>query len=145
MWKKNDDWFWEGKNQEELAKYFEDQGYKVIVADTLSKSRGVDIFAQKNTDEILIEVKGYPSDKYVDGINQGQTKRPPPALQARHWFSDVFFSIIRRKNKSSRGSTAIGLPESPRDLSLIEAAKRALEKLEIRIFIVTSIGEVYEQ
>ena len=108
MWKKNDDWFWEGKVQEELAKYFEDQGYKVISADTLSKSRGVDIFAQKNT-------------------------------------SDVFFSIIRRKNKSSKGSIAIGLPQYPRYLSLIEAAKWALEKLEIRIFIVTSIGEVYEQ
>jgi len=47
MWKKNDDGFWEGKVQEELAKYFEDQGYKVIVADILSKSRGVDIFAKK--------------------------------------------------------------------------------------------------
>jgi len=58
----------------------------------------------------------------------------------------MFFSLsFVEKNKSSKGSIAIGLPESPRYLSLIEAAKWALEKLEIRIFIVTSIGEVYEQ
>ena len=145
MWKKNDDWFWEGNVQEKLAKHFENQGYRVIVANTLSKSRGIDILAQRDTDEILIEVKGYPSDKYVDGINQGQAKRTSSTLQARHWFSDAFFSVIRRKYKSQKSSVAIGLPESPRYLKLIEEAKWALEKLEIRIFIVTETGEVYEK
>ena len=144
MWKKSDDWFWEGNVQEKLAKHFENQGYKVTVANTLAKSRGIDILAQKDTDEILIEVKGYPSDKYVDGINQGQTKKTQSILQAHHWFSDDFFSVVRRKYKSQKSSVAIGLPESPRYLRLIEEAKWALEKLRIRIFIVTSTGEVYE-
>jgi len=145
MWKKSDDWFWEGNIQEKLAKHFENQGYKVTVANTLAKSRGIDILAQKDTDEILIEVKGYPSDKYVDGINQGQAKKTPSTLQAHHWFSDAFFSVVRRKHKSQKSSVAIGLPASPRYLRLIEEAKWALEKLGIRIFIVTSTGEVYEK
>ena len=75
MWKKEDDWFWEGNVQEKLAKHLENQGYKVTVTDTLSKSRGVDISAQKNLDKMLIEVKGYPSNKYVDGSKQGQDPR----------------------------------------------------------------------
>ena len=41
MWKKRDDWFWEGNIQEKLAKHFENQGYKVTVANTLAKSRGI--------------------------------------------------------------------------------------------------------
>ena len=145
MWKKEDDWFWEGNVQEKLAKHLENQGYKVTVTDTLSKSRGVDISAQKNLDKMLIEVKGYPSNKYVDGSKQGQVKKTPPTLQAHHWFSDAFVSVIRRKNKFPKSSIAIGLPEFPRYLDLIEEAKWALEKLDIKVFIVPQTGEVYEK
>jgi len=145
MWKKEDDWFWEGNVQEKLAAYLEEQGYAVTVTDTLSKSRGVDISALRNSHEMLVEVKGYPSKKYVDGSKQGQVKRTPPSLQAHHWFSDALFSVIRRKSKFPKSSVAIGLPEFSRYLDLIEEATWALEKLSIRIFIVTENGEVYEK
>lgn len=145
MWKKEDDWFWEGNVQEKLAKHLENQGFKVTVTDTLSKSRGVDISAIRNSDMLLVEVKGYPSNKYVDGSKQGQVKKTQPTLQAHHWFSDAFFSVIRRKNKFPKSSVAIGIPEFRRYLDLIEEAKWALEMLSIRIFIVTSNGGIYEK
>ena len=145
MWKKEDDWFWEGNVQEKLAKYFENQGYKVKTTDTLSKSRGVDISAFRNSDEMLVEVKGYPSNKYMDGSKRGQIKRTQPTLQAKHWFSDALLSVIRRKGKFPNSSIAIGLPEFTRYLDLIKDANWALEKLGVRVFIVTQNGEVYEK
>lgn len=145
MWKKEDDWFWEGNIQERLAKYLEDKGFTVTVTDTSSKSRGIDISATRNSDVLLVEVKGYPSNKYMDGSKQGQLKKTPPTLQAHHWFSDVFFSVIRRKNKFPHSNIAIGLPEFSRYLDSIEEAKWAFEKLGIRVFIVKSNGEIYEK
>ena len=145
MWKKEDDWFWEGNVQDKLAKHLENQGFKVTVTDTLSKSKGIDISATRNLDMLLVEVKGYPSNKYVDGSKKGQVKKTQPSLQAHHWFSDAFLSVIRRKNKFSKSDVAIGLPEFQRYLDLIEEAKWALEKLGVRIFVVTSKGEVYEK
>lgn len=145
MWKKEDDWFWEGNVQDKLAKHLENQGFKVTATDTLSKSRGIDISATRNSDTLLIEVKGYPSNRYADGNRQGQSKRTKPTLQAHHWFSDAFFAVIRRKNKFPKSSVAIGFPEFQRYLDLIDEAKWALEKLNIRIFIVTQEGEIYEK
>ena len=144
MWKKEDDWFWEGNVQDKLAKHFENQGFKVTVTDTLSKSKGIDISATRNSDTLLIEVKGYPSNKYVDGSKQGLVKKTQPTLQAHHWFSDAFLSVVRRKNKFPNSVIAMGLPEFQRYLDLIEEAKWAFEKLGIRTFIIKSTGEVYE-
>jgi hypothetical protein len=145
MWKKEDDWFWEGNVQEKIASYFQSLGYHVLTSDTLSKSRGVDITAQKDSQEVLIEVKGYPSNKYVDGEKQGQAKRTPPTLQAHHWFSDALVSAIRRKSKSPNSLVAIGFPEFKRYLDLIGEMKWAFEKLEIHVLIVKSSGEIYKK
>ena len=145
MWNKQDDWFWEGNVQARLAKHLEQQGYKVTETDTFSKTRGVDIIAEKKTEKMLIEVKGYPSNKYVSGSKQGQLKRTQPTLQAHHWFSDVLFAVIRRKSKHPTTKIAIGLPEFTRYIDLIEDARWALDKLGVRVFIITEQGEVFEK
>ncbi|MDO8754230.1 MAG: hypothetical protein Q7J80_10090, partial [Anaerolineales bacterium] len=97
------------------------------------------------TQEVLIEVKGYPSDKYMDGEKRGQSKKTLPTLQAQHWFSVALISAIRRKNKSPNSSVAIGLPEFQKYQRLIEETKWAFEKLEIQIFIVKPSGEVFKK
>ncbi len=145
MWKKDDDWFWEGNVQQRLAIYFQNLGYDVTTADTFSKSRGIDITARRKSQEVLIEVKGYPSDKYADGDKQGRPKKTQPTLQAHHWFSDALITVIRRKSKSPNSIIAIGLPEFNRYLKLIEETKWAFEKLEIHVFFVKQSGEVYKK
>lgn len=145
MWKKEDDWFWEGNIQERLAIYFRNLGYEVASANTLAKSQGVDIKAKRENQEVVIEVKGFPSDKYADGEKRGQKKKTQPSLQAHHWFSDVIFSAIRRKRQYPNSIIAIGLPECQRYQNLTDEIKWALDKLDIHIFIVKSSGEVYKK
>lgn len=145
MWKKEDDWFWEGNVQEKLAIFFRNLGYEVVSANTLAKSQGVDIRAKRNSQEVVLEVKGYPSDKYTSGEKLGQKKKTPATLQAHHWFSDVVFSAIRRRKQYPKSIVAIGLPDYKRYHNLIDETKWAFEKLDIHIFIVKSSGEVYKK
>ena len=144
MWKKEDDWFWEGNVQKNIAEYLQEQGFDVKATDTISKSTGVDIVAKKAEKNILIEVKGWPSDKYMDGPKKGQPKPTHPTLQAKHWLSEAFLTVIRRKSKFPGYTLAIGLPKFRRYTDLLNEISWAIETLGIKIFLVDSTGKVSE-
>ena len=73
-WKKQDDWFWEGNVQARVVSYLRKRGYQVSAVNTLKKERGPDIVAVKEEERLLFEVKGWPSDKYADGVRAGQDR-----------------------------------------------------------------------
>lgn len=145
MWQKENDWFWEGNLQEKISVYLQKQGFDVITADTRKKTTGADIIGTKSNEGIIVEVKGWPSDKYMDGGKQGQPKPTRPTLQAKHWLSEVFLAIVRRKLEYPNHILAIGLPEHERYLSLLSEIRWATEKLDIKVFIVKENGQVIEK
>ncbi|MBI5054644.1 MAG: restriction endonuclease [Chloroflexi bacterium] len=142
MWSKEDDWFWEGNIQKHIAVFLREQGYEVQEANTNSKEQGVDITATKPDSKMLVEVKGWPSDKYVDGAKKGQRKKTNPPTQARQWFAEAISSIISRKNDYEEYILAIGLPDYSTYHGLIKKTEWALRKLEIRVYLVKQSGKI---
>jgi Holliday junction resolvase-like predicted endonuclease len=145
MWKKDDDWFWEGNVQKILVNYLQEKGFEVEAANTAKKTTGADIIAKRSNENLIVEVKGWPSDKYMDGPNQGQPKPTQPTLQAKHWLSEAFLTIIRRKSKYPKHALAIGLPHCKRYVALLKEMDWAIKSLGIKIYFVESDGTVMEQ
>ena len=142
MWNKEDDWFWEGNIQDKIKKYFEDSEYSVEISDTMAKSQGPDVLAHKAELKILLEVKGYPSDKYVSGNKKGQIKPTPQTLQAKHWFGSAIFTLMRRKRKYASYTLALAFPDYPRYRSLLSEVAESLESLNFRMYFVSKRGLV---
>lgn len=138
MWQKRDDWFWEGNVQAVLAEHLRGLGYQVIEVDTGSKASGPDIQAQRGTERLLIEAKGWPSDKYVDGDRAGQKKRTNPSTQAKHWFGEALLTIIRRREAHPQWQLAIALPDYPTYRVILEDTRWALTVLGISVFMISS-------
>jgi hypothetical protein len=64
----------------------------------------------------VIEVKGYPSNRYVKdlpsrGIKKGDQKPTPPNLQAKHWFTETLLSLLIENPKRKWHMLGLGLPE----------------------------------
>lgn len=94
---------------------------------------------------MVVEVKGYPSDKYVNGKNKGKKKRTYPKLQAKHWFSEAMFHVLNEKCKDWENvSIAIGLPRFPKYEEMISNIKDLNEKIGIIYYLVNSDGEIEE-
>jgi hypothetical protein len=56
------EWFWEGNVTDAVARYLGEQGWRILSqADTRTKERGLDLHALRGNQEIMVEVKGYPS------------------------------------------------------------------------------------
>jgi Holliday junction resolvase-like predicted endonuclease len=141
----NREWFWEGHIQQGLCFHLMSNGWTIVSnADTASKQRGIDIVAQKGGEELLIEVKGYPSTVYASGSKAGRLKPTQPTVQARHWYSHAVFSALLLLNKARDGNrhVALAFPDFPRYRSLITQTLVSLRKLGIGVFLVSEAGAV---
>lgn len=94
-WDYKNDWFYEGNISRVLVEYLKSQSYECEKDNSDNiHAHGADIIVSKDGMKEIIEVKGYPSDKYVSGDKQGQKKPTKPSLQATHWFADCMKSTI---------------------------------------------------
>lgn len=141
-WDKTHDWFWEGNVQERILKYMREQeGFEIVkVCDT--KTKGPDILAKRNGKIIQVEVKGYPSDKYVNGLQKGERKPTKPRSQAKHWYAEVLLSLVLAKEQDSELQISIGLPRFTRYLELLENTAWARSVLGIKCYLVTESGDI---
>jgi Holliday junction resolvase-like predicted endonuclease len=140
VWVKGDDWFWEGNVQASLMVYLRNQGYDVVEVNTLSKEAGPDILAKRGTESLLVEIKGWPSDRYVDGVRAGTKKATRPSTQAKHWFGEAILTLIRRKHTRPECNLAIGLPDYPKYLQWLDECRWALQVLEISVYLISKEG-----
>ena len=137
------DWFWEGNVVETLAHYLSNEGWAILSqADTYSKQQGVDIHARLKNVTLLVEVKGYPSDRYRDPRRANEQKRTNPTLQAQHWYSQALLKALRLQGAHPEAQVALALPDFPRYQSLIAETRGGLEKLGVVIFTVQECGKV---
>jgi len=141
------EWAWEGNVQSRVATYLAATGWSIIrVADTAQRERGVDIIADRDGRRLLVEVKGWPSSTYARGEHAGQPKPTQPGLQATHWFAEGLTTLIRRGTEPG-ARLALALPGMPRYRTLLAEAGWALDRLDIRVYLVTADGavETWEQ
>jgi len=131
------EWFWEGNVVRALAEYLRNKDWKIErTANTESRETGVDIFARKGEEVLLIEIKGYPSKNYQRGKKKGTPKVTAQGTQARHWFGEVLLSAILRQTEHPTATVAIALPDFTVYNNLIRRSRNALNKLGILIFVV---------
>lgn len=91
-------WPWEGYVQEIVAALLIDAGFVVRTANTATREHGKDIDARGSDGRRLwVTVKGYP-EKSAD-------------QQARHWFAEVVYDLVRYGTEDRGVSLGVGLPD----------------------------------
>ncbi len=139
----SENWFWEGNVQSVIAASLATEDWFIEhVSDTQRRERGVDIRASRERTLLLVEVKGYPSVNYQRGPQQGQPKPTNPLLQSKHWFAEALLAAILLQAAEPDARIAIGLPEVPRYLNLLEKTESALKTLGIIVYLVNEQGRV---
>ena len=106
------DWRWEGNVQAAIVKWLAVGGWSIRrVADTAARERGIDIEAVREGVELLVEVKGYPSDTYSRGPKAGERKPTGAALQARHYFAGALLSGSITRSEHPDARIVLAFPE----------------------------------
>jgi len=145
-WVTPQDWFWEGNVQARIVEHLERQRWNVVhVADTGRRERGPDIDARKLHRPLLVEVKGFPSDRYRDPRRASERKPTSPRLQARHWFAEAFLKVVTLADQADAWETAIGLPDLDPYEDLVRECERSLQALGIGVYFVHRDGTVVER
>jgi Holliday junction resolvase-like predicted endonuclease len=138
----DEEWEREEGVQSRIVTYLVTNGWSIIqVANTARRERGVDIIAKRNGQELLVEVKGWPSTTYARGERAGQPKPTQPSTQAGHWFAEALLTLVKRGAEPGT-RLAMGLPDKLRYRTLLNEAGWALERLEITAYLVTAEGAV---
>jgi Holliday junction resolvase-like predicted endonuclease len=141
------DWYYEGNISRAIVKFLKLQDYKIIKDNSEKISeRGEDIIASKYGVNLIVEVKGYPTEFLTNGVNKGQKKRTNPKQQAKHWLSEAIFTLMRSysKHKGDKMEIALGLPKHPRYDELIAMVKPffADSRIPLKVFLVDELNVV---
>ncbi len=148
-WKKihiyENEWFEETNVLRKIKGYLEKEGWNIQKSNEDKTQKGEDIRASKNGKTLVMEVKGYPSDKYVKTTAKykaGENKPTKPELQARHWFAEALFQLEIRKSKEPNIKIALGLPLMKRYQNLLNEVEYVKEQLGITCYFTDENGKV---
>lgn len=141
-WNYEDEWFEETNVSRKIRDFLVQQDYEITKFCEDKKERGYDIEAEKDGQKIIMEVKGYPSDKYVSGPYKGEKKPTNPNLQAKHWFGEALLALLIAKSRNPVCKTVIGLPDFRIYRDLLERVKFVMMKLNMGYILVDERGHV---
>ncbi|KUG55627.1 hypothetical protein AVL62_04770 [Serinicoccus chungangensis] len=134
-------WPWEGAVQDVFADVLRAVDWEIeSLADTAKKSRGVDVLARRGERLLGAEVKGYPSDKYVDPRRAHETKKTKPTTQARHWFSHGILAALMLRDAQPERESLLVFPAFPRYASLHNATRTALRDARVHVVLLRADG-----
>ena len=109
----------------------------------IKEKKGPDIIAKKGNIKLIIEVKGYPSDKYVNSKKKGQKKPTKPNTQARHWFAEALLQVLLAKSRNPDTVVCMAFPKFQIYEKLISQLEYILtKKLGIICYLVDRDGNV---
>lgn len=138
-----DEWSWEGNIQSRVIAWLAGRGWRIRrAADTRSRERGTDIIADRAGRTLHVEVKGWPSARYVDPARSGEPKRTPPSLQARAWFADALLQGMRLRDTHPDDRVAIAMPDTPTYRNLAASVRSSLSRTEVTVLLVSENGDV---
>ena len=72
------------------------------VVDAASTAQGVDVFAQKDGQELWVTVKGYP---------KGTAATHASTQGRRHWFAQALLDVVRYRTQRPDVAIGVGLPD----------------------------------
>jgi hypothetical protein len=136
------EWAREGNVRSRVAAHLAPRGWSIIrVADTAQRERGANIIAGRDSQRLLVEIKGWPSSIYARDERAGQPRPTQPTLQASHWFAEALACLIRPGTEPG-SQLAMGLPDIPRHRTLLGETGWALNQLDIAVYLATAEGAV---
>ncbi len=144
VWDYKDEWFEETNIGIVIRDYLIKNGHKIIKFNEDKKQKGHDMITIKEGIKTVVEFKGYPSDKYVSGVNKGKKKPTSPNLQAKHWFSEALLSLILAKCNDWDIVIAMGLPKFRKYEELVKKIEPLREKIGLKCYLVSNTGKVEE-
>ena len=139
-----DDWFWEGNVVAQIVNFLHETGWTIEhVANTQKFESGDDIRATRNGETLIVEVKGYPSDVYMQGKKKGQPKpKGTRKSQINRWFGALLLTALLRQSDNPGALVAMALPDLPEYQSLLQKTAVSLQKLDLIILIVYGNGRI---
>lgn len=139
------EWHWEGNVQDAVVRHLVARGWSIVrVADTSTKEHGHDVVAQHGSERLIVEVKGYPSDRYVRGDRAGQRKPTNPSTQARHWFAMAVLAGATMRSAEQGSRVALAFPDFTTYRNLSARVEPALRAMAVEVWLVTEDGTVLE-
>lgn len=138
-----DEWHWEGQVQARVVAHLAERGVAITrVADTASREQGTDIEGVHRGVRIHVEVKGWPSEQYIDPARAFEPKRTSPSLQARVWFADGLMHVLRLRTSYPHDTVALALPKVPTYQRLFDSVRSPVEQAHISVLWVDRDGSV---
>lgn len=139
----HEDWHWEGQIQARVVAHLAAMGVAITrVADTASREHGTDIEGIHNGTRIHVEVKGWPSDRYVDPSRTHEPKKTPAAVQGRVWFADGLMHVLRLRTSYPNDTVVLALPAVPSYRRMFDAVRPPIEGAHISVLWVAEDGTV---
>lgn len=136
-----EEWSWEGNVQAAVVRLLAGDRWDIVrVADTASRQHGHDIVAAKAGMEMLVEVKGFPSTRYVRGPKAGQPKPTSPNLQARHWYANALLSGVLMRSEHPNARVVLAFPRFTTYENLARRTAGTLRANGIEIWLVDEVG-----
>jgi len=140
----SDEWYWEGNIQASVIPWLASQGWSILsVADTSTRQHGIDIVAKRDGVRLGVEVKGYPSEFYARGPNQGERKPTNQASQARVWFDGLVVSSLVLRDGDEVDEVLMVVPDMTTYRTRYLKVKESLTALGIPIAFVQQNGSVH--
>jgi len=126
-------WQWEGRVQERVVGFLRDSGWTVTrTADTANRERGKDIEAVGTGGQRLwVTVKGYPEKS--------------PDQQARHWFAEVVYDLVRYRTGDQTVLLGAGLPSQKTFKKLAARIAWLKRELPFQFYWVQEDGSVVDE
>lgn len=141
-WCCEDELFEETNVARKIRDFLVQNGYEITKFCEDKREKGHDIEAEKDGLKVIMEVKGYPSDKYVRGPEKGEKKPTDPKLKARHWFGEALLALLMAKNKNPDCKMVIGIPSFKKYRDMLDKMKFVMKKLDMGYILVDERGNV---
>ncbi|ACU35487.1 hypothetical protein KCV87_12755 [Actinosynnema pretiosum subsp. pretiosum] len=129
--------------QQRLVDWLLADGWKVVrVADTRSRERGTDVVVERGARTLHVEVKGFPSSRYVDPARAGEVKRTLPAVQARSEFAAALLKGLQLRQAHPDDVVALALPDRLTHRRNLESVASVFPRMGLTVFLVGDDGAV---
>ena len=108
---------------------------------TATREHGIDIEADRDGENLLVEVKGFPASTFSRGERAGQT-RTQSGAQARAYFGGAVLTGLLMRAEHEGATVVLAFPDLVTYRNLARRVGPVLDAAHIAIWLVTEQGDV---